>query len=319
MGGVLPNREVEAMATELKSLDLNLLVTLDALLRRESVTRAAEELGRSQSAVSHALNRLRDVFDDELLVRAGRGMVRTGRATELMEPLNEALVRLERVVESSGQFEPAESRAKFTVAANDYAQFVIFPKLIDRLESEAPGVDLRVRPLGGEDLGDPLATGRIDLALTLGLPEEVPQKLYRRDLFKLDLVSVVRADHRRVGERLDLDVFCELSHILVSHREDEEGVVDMTLRRMNRSRRVAVVVPHFMVAPHLVATTEMVLTTARSVAESFAEFLPIRLVEPPLELERGTLSMVWHPRSHSQEGHRWFRRQIRGVLDGMAD
>ena len=103
--------------------------------------------------------------------------------------------------------------------------------------------------------------------------------------------------------------------MLISPLGDDEGVVDMTLRRMGRRRRVALVVPHFMIAPHLVAATDMVLTTSRSVAESYAKFLPIRLLEPPLELERGTLSMVWHPRSHGDEGHRWLRRLIRQIAE----
>lgn len=303
------------MIRDLKSLDVNLLVTLEVLLRTESVTEAARHLGRSQSAVSHALNRLRDAFDDELLVRAGRGMVCTRFGEQLREPLREALDQLQQVVVSGGTFEPAESRAVFDIAAYDYAQFVLLPPLIEGLQRRAPGVGLRVRALGGEAPTQPLASGEIDLALTLGLPEEVPGSLYRRDLFKLDLVSVIRRDHPQVEDRLDLDVFCELSHVLVSHRGDEKGVVDYTLRRLGRSRHVAVVVPHFMVAPHLVATTDMVVTTARSVAESFAEFLPIRLLEPPLELKRGTVSMVWHPRSHGEEAHQWLRRCIREIAE----
>lgn len=303
------------MQNDLRSLDLNLLVTLEVLLREESVTRAARELGRSQSAVSHALNRLREEFDDELLLRSGRSMVRTGRGDELLEPLREALDRLGQVVMSGGGFEPGESQAAFEIATNDYAQFVLLPPLIERLERQAPNIDLRIRELGSEPPTKRLARGDVDLAFTVGLPEHVPKTLYRRDLFQLDLVSMVRQDHPVVGEKFDLDVFCALPHILISPLGDDVGVVDTTLREQGRSRRVALVVPHFMVAPHLVATTDMVLTTARSVADSFAKFLPIRLLEPPLDLQRGTVSMVWHPRSHGEECHRWLRRSIRDVVE----
>lgn len=302
----------------LKALDANLLVALEVLLREESVTEAARELGRSQSAMSHALNRLRDLFDDELLVRSGRGMVRTGRGDELVGPLREALDNLEQVVTKGGEFDPEKSHASFEIATNDYAQFVLLPPLVERLQRRAPGIDLRVRELGSDPPTRRLATGEIDLALTLGLPEHVPESLYRRDLFQLDLISVVRRDHPVVGDKLELDVFCELSHILVSPLGDDYGVVDSTLRKMGRSRRVAVVVPHFMVAPHLVASTDMVLTTARSVARSFSDLLPIRLLEPPMELTRGTVSMVWHPRSHGEECHRWLRRLIRDVVAAAA-
>ena len=303
------------MTTKLKSMDLNLLVALGHLLQEESVTEAAHKLGRSQSAVSHMLGRLREEFDDELLVRSGRSMVRTRRGDELLGPLRQALEQLEQVVTDAGGFEPTKSEAVFEVAANDYAQFVVLPGLVEMLEHRAPGINLRVRQFGGQSASERLSGGDIDLALTLGLPEEISGSLYRRDLFKLQLVSLVRDDHPCLEAPLDLEVFCQLSHILVSHRGDEEGVVDYTLRRQGHSRRVAVVVPHFMVAPHLVAGTDMILTTARSVAESFSEFLPIQLLEPPLELQRGTVSMVWHPRNHGEEAHRWLRSCIRDVVE----
>lgn len=302
------------MTQKLRKMDLNLLVTLEVLLREESVTRAAESLDKSQSAISHALRRLREEFDDELLVRSGRSMVRTGRGEELMEPLREALSRLDEVVAGGGIFDPQKSEAAFEIATNDYAQFVLLRPLIELMQTKAPNIDLRVRELGSEPPTKRLARGDIDVALTLGLPEHLPASLYRRDLFKLDLVTVVRQEHPTVGETLSLDQYCELPHILVSPLGDDEGVVDTTLRGRNRSRRVAVVVPHFMVAPHLVASTDMVLTTARSVAESFARLLPIRLLEPPLSLTRGIVSMVWHPRSHGEECHRWLRRCIRQVV-----
>lgn len=294
----------------LKSLDVNLLVALEVLLRQRNVTRAAREMSLSQSAMSHTLGRLREAFDDELLVRSGRAMVPTARGEALLEPLRAALERLEQVVAAPGTFDAGTVQSTFTIAANDYAQFVILPPLMSRLKERAPGVDLRIRELGSDPPTRRLATGRVDLAFTLGLPEQVPPSLYRKDLFQLDLVSLIRKDHPQVGESLDLDLFCELPHILISPMGDDEGVVDWTLERQGRSRRVALVVPHFMVAPHLVATTDMVLTTARSVAESFAQFLPIRLMDPPLDLERGTVSMVWHRRSHREECHRWLRDQI---------
>lgn len=303
---------------KLQAVDLNLLVTLDVLLRTESVTAAAQELGLSQSAVSHALGRLRDLFEDELLVRSGRAMVRTGRGQELMEPLRQVLGQLEGVISGGGVFDAKTSEAEFEIAANDYGQFVLLPPLVEAVQAAAPGINLRVRELGVEPPTKRLARGELDLALTLGLPEHVPATLYRRDLFKIDLVTVVRQGNDRVGQTLDLDDYCELPHILISPRGDNEGVVDLTLRRIGRRRRVAVVVPHFMVAPHLVAVTDMVLTTSRAVASYFARFLPIRLLEPPVTLTRGTLSMVWHPRSHGDDGHRWLRRQIRTLASERA-
>ncbi|WP_164856099.1 LysR family transcriptional regulator [Lujinxingia sediminis] len=297
----------------LKDVDMNLLVALDVLLTVGSVSEAARQVGLSQSAMSHTLGRLREVFGDELLVRSGRHMVPTERAQELAGPLKVALEALQVAVSPPERFEPASSARVFRLATNDYAQFVLLPPLIERLEREAPGIDLRVRELGRSSPVERLATGQLDLVLTLGLPEHVPETLYRKDLFQLDLVSVVRRGHPGVGKTLDLDTYCNLSHILVSPRGDDEGVVDMTLAERGRSRRVAVVVPHFMVAPHLVAATDYVLTTSRSVAESFANYLPLRIFEPPVELERGTVSMAWHPRTHRSGAHKWLRRTLEEV------
>ena len=302
----------------LSAVDMNLLVTLEVLLRHESVTEAAQELGLSQSAVSHALERLRELLGDELLVRSGRKMVPTARAKALEEPLRRSLGELARVITPEPPFDPATDRGRLTLAASDFAQFVLLPLLIPHLQERAPGIDLRVRELGGSSPVQRLAEGELDMALTLGLPDQVSPSLYRADLFEIELVSVVRKDHPRVGERLDLELFCELAHVLVSPRGHDQGVVDLTLRQRGLSRRVAVVVPNFLVAPYVVAGTDMVLTTSRRVVESLGEALPLKIVEPPLELMRGTVSLVWHPRSHKEARHRWMRDQIRDLVEAYG-
>lgn len=305
-------------AMHLNSIDLNLLNVLDALLRHNSVTKAAKELSLSQSATSHALNRLRELFEDDLLVRSGRAMVPTARAEQLKAPLQQALSQIAEAIEAPATFDPASARAEFCLATSDYVQFVFLPPLIEKLQHRAPGIDLRIRELGSEPPTDRLATGELDLAFTLGLPGDVPDILYRHDLFQLELVSLVRADNQHVGDTLDLDTYCRLPHILVSPRADDVGVVDSTLAEMGRKRHVAVVVPHFMVAPFLVANSDMILTTARSVAEKFADNLSLRIFEPPVELIRGTISMVWHPRTHSEASHQWLRRQVVEVVAERA-
>ncbi|MFU8807289.1 MAG: LysR family transcriptional regulator, partial [Bradymonadaceae bacterium] len=208
----------------LSSLDLNLLVALDALLEEVSVTRAAGRVGLSQSAMSHALGRLRETFDDPLLVRAGRGMTLTPRARELAEPLREALANLRQVIAPSQPFDPATSTQVFRVAADEYALFALLPLLVERLAKVAPKVDLRIRELGQSQSQHRLETGEVDLVLPLGLAEHIPQTLYRRALFKLDLVCVIREDHPRIGDTLDLDAFCAEPHMLISPRGDDVGV-----------------------------------------------------------------------------------------------
>jgi DNA-binding transcriptional LysR family regulator len=299
----------------LSSIDLNLLVALDALLTERSVTRAARRVGLSQSAMSHALNRLRETFDDPLLVRAGRAMTLTPRAQELAIPLREILARLEEVVAPPTPFDPATSQQVFRVAANEYPLFALMPLLTERMSRMAPRVDLRVRDLGQTPYLPRLESGEVDAALTLGLARHIPDTLYKLPLFELDLVCVVRFGHPRIKDRLDLDAFCQEPHVLISPAGDDQGAVDYALAELDRSRRVAVVVPHFLLAPHIIARTDYILTTAATVAESFRGHLPIRILPPPLELLRGVVHLVWHPRTHHDEAHRWFRRFIQETND----
>ena len=297
----------------ISAIDLNLLVALRALLRERSVTRAAEIVGLSQPAMSHALKRLRDEFGDPLLVRAGRGMVLTPRGEEILDPLENALRQVESLYHPPGEFVAAESEQTFVIGANDYGQFVILPRLLERLSELAPGINVRVRDLGAHPLAARLESGELDLVLKLGRVEEIPETLYRRDLFQLELECMVRLGNSQVGDVLTLEDYTKLSHVLISQDGDDSGVVDWTLAEMGLKRRVAVVVPHFLIAPHIVARTDLVLTTASSVARVFADVLPVRLLSPPIELERGTVSMVWHPRMHTDAGQKWMRSQIEYV------
>ncbi len=297
----------------ISAIDLNLLVALRALLRERSVTRAAEVVGLSQPAMSHALKRLREEFGDPLLVRSGRGMVLTPRGEEMLEPLEQALRQVECLYHPPGEFVAAQSEQTFVIGANDYGQFVILPRLLERLSELAPGINIRVRDLGAHPLATRLESGELDLVLKLGRIEEIPDTLYRRDLFQLELECMVRLGNTQVGDVLTLEDYTKLSHILISQDGDDSGVVDWTLAEMGMKRRVAVVVPHFLIAPHIVARTDLVLTTASSVARVFADVLPVRLLAPPIELERGTVSMVWHPRMHADAGQKWMRAQIEYV------
>lgn len=299
------------------AIDLNLLVALQALLKERSVTRAAEVVGLSQPAMSHALKRLREEFGDPLLVRSGRGMVLTPRGEELLEPLGKALREVECLFHPPREFVAAQSEQTFVIGANDYAQFVILPRLLECLSELAPGINVRVRELGRHPWATRLESGELDFVLTLGRPESVAETLYRRDLFQLELECMVRLGNSQVGEVLTLEQYTQLSHVLISQDGDDSGVVDWTLAELGLKRRVAVVVPHFLIAPHIVARTDLILTTARSVARIFSDVLPVRLLAPPLELGRGTVSLVWHPRMHADAGHKWMRSQIVHVSEWL--
>ena len=302
----------------LHELDLNLLFALDALLEEGSVTKAARRVGITQPAMSNALKRLRLALGDELLVRAGSGMVPTPRAVELAGPLREALGTLQRALDSDAQFDPETATRSFRIASTDYAELVLLPELAARLRDRAPSVDLFVRALEGEVPRNDLESGDLDLAV--GVFPDPPAGHVQQGLFRDRFVCVVREDHPRVPRGgLDLETYCRLEHILIAPRGEGPGIVDNSLARQGRARRIAVRVPHFLVAPLLVAKSDMVLTLASRVACQMAPVLGLRILQPPLELPTFTIRQIWHGRYRHDPAHRFLRGLVAEVARDVAE
>jgi DNA-binding transcriptional LysR family regulator len=296
----------------LASVDLNLLVALRALLAERHVTRAARSIGLSQPAMSHALARLRELFDDPLLVRTPRGMQPTARAEKLAPVLGRALEDLSRIVAAPEKFDPARSRRCFTIVADDYSELVLLPQLLTRMWREAPNADVRVRPQHAR-WQDDLAEGRADLAVVPAA--RVPSGgIVLSKILHEDYVCVVRADHPRVKKKsITLADYLELPHALIAPRGESGSVVDTALGRLGRrSRRVAVEIPHFLVAPHIVRATDVVLMLAERVARVMAEPLDLRVLAPPRELGLTGFDvyLAWHERQRGDDAHAWMRRLL---------
>jgi DNA-binding transcriptional LysR family regulator len=300
----------------LGSFDLNLLVALDALLAERSVTRAAARVGITQSAMSHTLARLREQFDDEILVRGAGGMVPTTRAAALGEVVGKALGDIARALSPPRPFHPRTAEARVTIGTSDYAELVLLPQLCRRLADEAPGIDLRVLPVDAE-IGPPLSSGALDIVIApLGEGDGGPGILARR-LFEERFVCVVRRGHPLAHQRLTVARFAAASHALIAPRGKEGGFVDEALAKLGHKRRVAVAVPHFLIAPHLVAASDVILTLAERVARVLAEPLGLVVLAPPRELAlRGfTMSAIWHERTQADPALSW----VRGVLAEVAE
>jgi DNA-binding transcriptional LysR family regulator len=292
--------------------DMSLVVILDALLEERSVTGAARRLGVTPSAVSHTLKRLREELGDPLLVRTARGMSPTLRAEELRAPIRRGLEMIGDAIQQGGRFDPRTARRSFTLATGDLLGLVLLPALWGRLAKAAPHVDLRITPVV-RDVERTLESGAAEVVLTGGFaPMDAPMDnpaLFRQTLFDERLVCVVREDHPQVRGPITLEQFCALSHALVAPRGGT-GVVDRALQARGLSRRVAVRLPHFLLAPFLVATSDLVLTVGESVASAFTQRLPLRIVPPPIELPAVTYWQIWHERSQRDAGHVWLRAQI---------
>jgi DNA-binding transcriptional LysR family regulator len=290
--------------------DSTQLVALDALLETRSVSAAARRMGVTQSAMSHTLARLRERFDDPLLVRAGRGLVPTVRA-ELMAPRLRAAVReLEAAVAIVPTFDAATAERTFHLATTDLVELALLPGLLTRLGRHAPGVDLALRGPSGAEAA--LERGDLDLSIQL-LREDSPAGLRARALFRERFVCVYRRDHPLAGVPLTVERFVAARHALVAPQGARGGVVDDALAAAGLSRRTALLVPGFLIVPHVIASTDLLVTLPERLARTFAALLPLRILEHPLTLPGFTMSLVWHERHEDDPGHRWLRELLFSV------
>ncbi|MFO0603579.1 MAG: LysR family transcriptional regulator [Polyangiales bacterium] len=298
----------------LQGLDLNLLRLLDALLAERHLTRAAKRVGLSQPAMSHGLARLRKHLGDPLFVRTRQGLEPTDRAARLGPPLRDALASIERAL-AGDTFDPATARRTFSLATADYGAFVLLPRLLERLGRLAPGVDLWTRTIADDAVAQ-LAAGEADATLAVPTLRGGGTVIHSRVLYEERFVCVVREGHPKVKKRLDLDTWASLPHAFVAPGGKPGGVVDDVLAQHGKQRRVACAVPHFLLAPHVVASSDLVLTVGARVAEAFAKVLPLRVVEAPVALPGFRMSLAWHERQHRDPAQRWFRAQVAEAAKG---
>jgi DNA-binding transcriptional LysR family regulator len=254
------------------------------------------------------------VTGDPLRVRSPDGMLPTPRALELAEPVRQALALLSRAVSEHETFVPERASGNFRIALLDHSAFVFMPRIVTRLAELAPKVSVEAVAWRGGDLNyRELQAGEIDLLLSVGSFAEAPAGIYRRRLFADRFMCLVREGHPSVNGKLDLKTYCELSHVLVSPRGGRRGIVDDALDARGLSRCVAVVVPHFMVAPFLVSRTDFIVTISEYVARPLGALLPLALHEPPLDFAKGSWFQLWHERTHYDPAHKWFREQVAAI------
>jgi DNA-binding transcriptional LysR family regulator len=290
----------------LPNVDLNLLHPLHALLEERHVTRAAKRSFLSQPAMSRALERLREMFGDPLLVRSGRAYERTVRGERVLRELESLLPRLEAMVQGE-PFDPARSRERFRMALTDHASMILMPSFVARMRRAAALVKLEVSAWRAQAYED-VAAGRIDTALSA---EEVPPALETEVLFNLDFVCLVGSALRVRTRGLTLKQYLQFSHVMVETSEGQQTLVDRPLAQLGAKRRVALSLPFFVPAIFAIAQTDLILTVPRKLAKITAAMAGVRVVEPPREIKAFPYFMAWHPRLTTEPAHAWFRDQVR--------
>jgi DNA-binding transcriptional LysR family regulator len=275
----------------LRGVDLNLLVMLEALIRERNVTRAAEAVAMSQPAMSRALARLRRLLDDPILVRGPEGLQPTIRARSLQPRLAALLNEAKGLIEPKG-FDPLTYRGEWRIASTDHQTILQLPLFMARLAREAPHVDLRVSA-ASQDVFEKLGRGEIDLAF--GVAEtRVPQNLKRQGLYRDRFVTMLRRGHPALAD-WSLERFVALDHVLVTILDLDagRGVMDDALEALGLSRRIALRLPHFFAAINIVATSDLVVTLPFTIAERFREEYRLAAIEPPLAYPHFEVISLW--------------------------
>lgn len=296
------------------AIDPNLLPVLDVLLQERNVSRAARRLGRTQPAISHALARLREQLGDPLLVRVGQRFALTPRAEALREPLKALLAELSALLRPPAAFAPASAERSFRLIATDYIAALVLPPLIERVRAAAPGVDLNMRP-PSPDYAALLRDGEADLGFVVRRPDEAG--IRARKLFTDRFVCVLRRDHP-AGAQLDLATYLRLPHALVAPLGNPGNFVDSALAELGHGRRrIALTVPHFFLAPALIAASDLVITLPERVARLVSREHPLRVVPLPMRMASFDVCLAWHERVHHDPGNTWLRAEIVAALRSL--
>jgi len=296
-------KEVHSLA----GVDLNLLVVLDELLRTRSTTKAARRLGRTQSAVSHALARLRATMGDPLFVRAGAALRPTSTAERLEVPLRQLLSDAQAIVSGGGAFDVAPLDRTFVVGGTDYAEIVLLPRLLPRLRREAPGVSLVTKFLGDE-VDRALQARDIDLAYGASL-RALPGITVEK-VADVPMAVLLRRDHPALRSRLTPKTYAALEHVLVTPRGLPGSSVDSALEPLGLSRRVVLRIPHFAAAAAIVAQTDLVVTLPADFASGPLRRLGLVARPVPFTMPPSRFLMGYSSTYEADPAHRWFRRCV---------
>lgn len=295
-------------------LDLNLLPVFDALIRVRNVSRAADDLGMSQSAVSHALKRLRLFFGDQLFLKTGSGMQPTPRALELQAPVLAVMgtVRGELLVREG--FDAASSRRVFSLCLTDMGELIFLPRLIERLRRQAPGCTLRTLQIPMQQIEYTLESGAADLAL--GSLHSMPGGLFQQQLFTRSFVTIVNKRNRAIQDTLSREQYLALEHIVVSLSGRVEDAYDGIIDQLAGARRVYLTTPHFLTVPMIIEQNpDLIATVPRELATRFAGYNSIRTVETPVDVPPFAIRQHWHPRFQHDAANVWLRRLVKEVFD----
>jgi DNA-binding transcriptional LysR family regulator len=291
---------------KLRSIDLNLLVVLDALIAERSVQQAGKRLGLSQSATSHALDRLRKLLGDQLLVRTASGMEPTPRALSLAGPLRAALQDIEGAL-APDTFDPAAAEGGFSLAVETYGTIVVLPQ-VAQIRKEAPAIEISVWSGSADDILDGIDRGTFDIAI--GSFKHLPDRFMTCHLLSDEHVCIMRTGHPNARKSLSLEKYLAADHLLLNMSTARSDEVDDALATQGFARRIAMRVPHALAAIIALTRSDMMASVTKGAANIFAQSGPLVQTRLPFSVPAAEFRLVWNRRVHHSPGHVWLRRKL---------
>ncbi|QTN40786.1 LysR family transcriptional regulator [Marinobacter salsuginis] len=295
----------------MKTQELQLLYIFDAIMTERSVTRAADRLAMTQPAVSNAISRMRQIWNDPLFVRKGRNIEPTSYALSLWDQVGHHMFALTNAV-SATQFDPSTSNRTFRVAVTDVIVEMIWRQLVQMLESEAPGVDVHAVPYTPEGTHADLREAHVDVAV--GVLSQHDYSLRSTWLFEGGYVLAMRADHPLAGRQITMEEFLEARHLLVSMSGDAHGFVDSYLDQKGMSRRIAATVNHFSTVPAVLRETNLIAAVPELISQDCGFVNGLWMGELPFDVDPTSLYLIWHARHDRDPGVVWLREKMENLL-----
>jgi DNA-binding transcriptional LysR family regulator len=295
-----------------EQLDLNLLVALDALLTERSITAAGVRVHLTQSAMSGALSRLREFFNDELLTQVGRKMVPTPLGESLAEPVRQILLQIRATINSKPGFDPATSTRHFTVMMSDYVDTVLMSEVLRRAEREAPGVRFNVT---SNDVLSPVEfLERADVDLVVMPKEYLSTRHPLQELYTDGYACIAWSENSLVGDSISKEQYLEMGHVVLQFGRGRVPVQDeWFLGTLGLKRRIEVLAMNFNSVPLHIVGSKRIATIHRRLAQYYARYLPLKILEPPYELPSLTEAVQWHTLFEEDAGNRWLRTLFKQV------
>lgn len=289
----------------LSKKDLNLFVVFDVIYTEKNLTKAGQVLGITQPAVSNALSRLRDQFNDELFIRSSNGMIPTSVAENMIGDIRSALDLIRNSISESETFSPKTAKATFRISIGDTSEYRLLPELIKNISKSAPEIDVQSYLTPRMETPKELASGNIDFAIDP--PIHSDPNLRNKKIYQDDYVLVVNKKHPIAKKKkISLEDYLNLSHMHISKRASGLGHVDTTLSRLGLTRRIALRAQHFLVAPYIIDQSNLALTTIKS----FSRGRDLKIFELPFKINPLVLHLYWHGNKDIDPANKWMRGLI---------